>query len=105
MLQTQRLSRWYDRAIRLENDYHESIESYKGISWANFMKKLKKKKEVRELKRSKRQSNQALRELNEVRGCYRTKRVADNHEVDELGIRHILNFCDFRFSAWIEPRC
>ncbi|KAJ7131464.1 hypothetical protein C8R44DRAFT_555548, partial [Mycena epipterygia] len=53
--------------IRLENEYHESIEGYKEASWFNPLKKLEKKKGVRRAKRSTRQSNYSLRKLNEVR--------------------------------------
>lgn len=54
----------------MEDEYHESIESYKGVSWFNFSKKLKKTKEVRNGKRATRQANRTLRNLSEVR-CFR----------------------------------
>ncbi|KAJ7131479.1 hypothetical protein C8R44DRAFT_904589, partial [Mycena epipterygia] len=54
-----------DEAIRRENDYHDSIESYKDASWINPLDKIKKKKAVRRAKRSTRQSNHSLRNLNE----------------------------------------
>ncbi|KAJ6563403.1 armadillo-type protein [Mycena vulgaris] len=54
-----------DQAIRLGSEYHDSIESYKEVSWFNFSKKFKKKKDVRRWKRSTRQANHTLRSLNE----------------------------------------
>jgi hypothetical protein len=80
------LKLWYDRAILRENEYHESIESYKGVSWFNIPKKLNKRKDVRRGKRLTRQSNHTLRNLNEVRCYSRGKKVANKCEVDEFGL-------------------
>ncbi|KAJ7668091.1 hypothetical protein B0H14DRAFT_1042312, partial [Mycena olivaceomarginata] len=44
-------------AIQLENEYHESIESYKTVSWFNIPQKLKKRKDVRRGKRLTRETN------------------------------------------------
>ncbi|KAJ7930784.1 armadillo-type protein [Mycena leptocephala] len=52
-------------AIQRENEYHESIESYKIVSWFNIPQKLKKRKDVRRGKRLTRETNHTLRNLNE----------------------------------------
>ncbi|KAJ7485392.1 hypothetical protein FB451DRAFT_55698 [Mycena latifolia] len=52
-------------AIQRENEYYESIESYKAASWLNPLNKFKKKEEVRRTKRLTRHSNHSLRSLNE----------------------------------------
>ncbi|KAJ7271734.1 hypothetical protein C8J57DRAFT_1179725 [Mycena rebaudengoi] len=54
-----------NEAMRRENAYHDSIESYKNTSWLNPLKKLKKKEDVRRAKRATRQSNHSLRKQNE----------------------------------------
>ncbi|KAJ7131473.1 hypothetical protein C8R44DRAFT_871964 [Mycena epipterygia] len=54
-----------DEALRSEDEYHESIEKYKGASWLHPLDKIKKKKTVRKAKRSTRRSNHSLRKLNE----------------------------------------
>jgi hypothetical protein len=74
-----------DRAIQRENEYHESIESYKTVSWFNIPQKMKRRK-VRRGKRLTRETNQTLRNLNEVGCSSKAKLVADEYEVYELGI-------------------
>ncbi|KAJ7910726.1 armadillo-type protein [Mycena leptocephala] len=82
-----------DRAIQRENEYHESIESYKTVSWFNIPQKPKKRKDVRRGKRLTRETNHTLRNLNEV-GCFgRAKLVPDEYEVYELGLRHFVDLC------------
>ncbi|KAJ7131458.1 hypothetical protein C8R44DRAFT_731680 [Mycena epipterygia] len=54
-----------EEAIRRQDEYHESIESYKDASWSNPLDKWKKKKAVRRAKRAIRQSNHCLRKLNQ----------------------------------------
>ncbi|KAJ7331031.1 hypothetical protein DFH08DRAFT_815111 [Mycena albidolilacea] len=54
-----------DEAFRRGEEYYDSIESYKDVSWLNLPDKLKKKKEVRRKKRLTQQSNNSLRSLNE----------------------------------------
>jgi hypothetical protein len=93
------------RAIQRENEYHESIESYKTVSWFNIPQKLKKRKDVRRGKRLTRETNHTLRNLNEV-GCFsRAKLVPDEYEVYELGLRHFVDLCVVGLSAWIQPSC
>ncbi|KAJ7323678.1 hypothetical protein DFH08DRAFT_349236 [Mycena albidolilacea] len=64
-----------DRAIRQENEYHETIESYKGETWFNLLKKLKRRNDVRRRKRSTRQLNHTLRNLNEAPRHRRSARL------------------------------
>ncbi|KAJ7763654.1 hypothetical protein DFH07DRAFT_812674 [Mycena maculata] len=54
-----------DEAIRQENEYYESIEDYKQVSWFNLPKKMGKRKEVRVKKHLTRHANHSLRSLNE----------------------------------------
>ncbi|KAJ7430186.1 hypothetical protein FB451DRAFT_1325416 [Mycena latifolia] len=54
-----------EKAIQMEEEYYESIESYKGASWLSAALKFKKKKEVRIKKRLTRKYNHSLRSLNE----------------------------------------
>ncbi|KAJ7745397.1 hypothetical protein B0H14DRAFT_459594 [Mycena olivaceomarginata] len=61
------LSSARDEAIKREDEYHESIQSYKNTSWFNLPTKLRKRKEVRTKKRLTQQSNHSLKSLNEVR--------------------------------------
>jgi hypothetical protein len=58
---------WSARAVQHGDEYYESIESYKEMSWINIVAKLQKKKEVRKEKCATRRLNQSLRSLNEVR--------------------------------------
>ncbi|KAJ7131475.1 hypothetical protein C8R44DRAFT_904583 [Mycena epipterygia] len=57
-----------DEAIRRENEYRESIESYKDASWFEPLKKLKKMKDVSRANRLTRQSNQLLKKQYESPG-------------------------------------
>ncbi|KAJ7763655.1 hypothetical protein DFH07DRAFT_812678 [Mycena maculata] len=54
-----------DKAIQLGNQYHESLEEYKDLSWFKLPDKLNKRKDVRTKKRSTREANHSLRSLNE----------------------------------------
>jgi hypothetical protein len=65
------------RVIQRQNEYHESIESYKEVSRFNIPKKLKKREDVRRAKRLTRKANHALRNLNEVRYYSSVKKAAD----------------------------
>ncbi|KAJ7112559.1 hypothetical protein C8R44DRAFT_248765 [Mycena epipterygia] len=94
-----------DEAIQRQNEYYQSIESYKEASWVNPLNKLKKKKEVRKAKRWTRQSNHSLRTLNEVRRpvLHRPNTLVNKFGVDLFGIRYILYFRGVGISAWIQP--
>jgi hypothetical protein len=94
-----------DRAIRGENEYHESIESYKTVSWFNIPQKLEKRKDIRRGKRSTRETNHTLRNLNEVGYFNRARLITDEYEDYELGLRHFVNLCAFGLSSWIQPSC
>jgi hypothetical protein len=91
-----------DRAIQRENEYHESIESYKTVSWFNIPQKFKRRKDVRRGKRLTRETNQTLRNLNEVRCFSRAKPIPDECEVYELRLRHFVILC---VSTWIQSSC
>jgi hypothetical protein len=67
----------YNRAIQRQNEYHEIIQSYKGVSRFNIPEKLKKRGDVRRVKQSIRETNHALRNLNEVRCCSDAKKATD----------------------------
>ncbi|KAJ7030082.1 hypothetical protein C8F04DRAFT_1114565 [Mycena alexandri] len=54
-----------EKAIKIQDEYHESIQSYKNTSWFNLPTKLKKRQEVRSKKRLTQQSNHSLRSYNE----------------------------------------
>jgi hypothetical protein len=56
--------------MKREEEYHQSIQSYKNTSWFSFSTKLRKRKEVRYKKRLTQQSNHSLRSPNEVRHFY-----------------------------------
>jgi hypothetical protein len=56
----------YKRFSQRQNEYYESIESYKKTSWLNFLKKSNQRKNVRRAKRLTRRSNNSLRSFNGV---------------------------------------
>ncbi|KAJ7096932.1 hypothetical protein C8R44DRAFT_889525 [Mycena epipterygia] len=53
------------KVIQRQNEYRESIESYKQVPWFGVLGKLKKRKDVRTAKRLTRKYNYRLRNLNE----------------------------------------
>ncbi|KAJ7476439.1 hypothetical protein FB451DRAFT_1173298 [Mycena latifolia] len=73
-----------DEAVKREDEYHESIQSYKNTSWFNFPTKLRKRKEVRSKKRLTQQSNHSLRSLNEVKSLTSNKSIYSGSDTSSI---------------------